>query len=129
MAAAISFGPRSYTARRTQVASTSTTCDTHAPRATAPSAARVCAASSLVISLTRTFVSTLRMTANDGLRNAGFQVRQGPPPRRCRKQRLMHVFRRVAANTADHHVLAAGIPFEHRAGTQPELAAHRRRHG
>jgi hypothetical protein len=61
--------------------------------------------------------------------DALFQVGEGLPRRRLREQGAMHIVRRVSTDAADDHLVPFSVPLENGAGTEAQLAPHRRRHG
>src|SRR2546425_9052041 len=97
---------------RIHIASTWARCGTHAPGATKASAFTTCFASSRATRRTRTFVSTARTTPPDVPSHALFQLRQRSGLGRLRKQRPVHILRRVPANPTNHDLLAGLIPLE-----------------
>src|SRR5713101_6324734 len=123
-------GSRSYTELSTHVASTSTRCETHAPRATKVSAAATCFASSRVTSRTSTFVSTARMAPLHVRAHAGFHLLDAAGPRGAlREQGPMEVFGGIAPGAANDDFLALLVPFQDRARADPELLPHFHRDG
>src|SRR5262245_25508368 len=120
----MSAGSRSYTDTSTHTASTSTSCDTQAPRSTNLSAAATCLGSSRVTSRTSTFVSTARTAPLDVLPNALLHVREGPGTRRRCKDRPMDVLRRIAPCPANHDLFTVIVPLNDGPWTDPEFPAN-----
>src|SRR3989337_1528249 len=75
-------------------------------RSTNFSAAATCLASSLVTSRTRTFVSTARMAPLDVLPHTCLQFLKRLGPRGAGKYRPMGFFRREAAGSPNHNLVA-----------------------
>src|SRR5215510_15579919 len=130
MAVAISALVSAYTAVRTQVASTRTSVDTHAPLLTNDSAAATCFRSSRVTRRTRTFVSTARMFFLHIAPHAFIELFH---PLRSRypldKDCPMNVFRRIPAGFAYDHGVAFLLPFQHGARADTEFSSHFYRNG
>src|SRR6266542_1208285 len=120
---------RSYTSLSTHMASTSTRCETHAPRATNASAAATCFASSRVTRRTSTFVSAARMAPLDVPPHTLFHLGDRPGPGRPRKQRLMNLGRGERARATDNDLLAILVPLQDRARPDTELLPDLGRHG
>src|SRR5574341_1402264 len=127
-AVAIAGASSSYTDVSTHTASTRTTCDTHAPRATNDSAADTCFGSSRATRRTRMFVSTARMAPLRVGLKALPELGQAPTPRRLGEECLVQIGGCELADAPNHYLLALLMPLDGRPRANPKLPSNCRRY-
>src|SRR6202041_278626 len=122
-AVAMCSAVRSYTASSTQMVSTSTRWETHAPLEMNFSANSTCSGSSRTTSRTTRLVSTARMSLADVFSNRILHIRHillGCLPR---KECQVNVLRRMPTCSANNNLATLLVPFENGTWAHPELLA------
>src|SRR5258708_10080369 len=122
-AVAMCSAVRSYTASSTQMVSTSTRWETHAPPEMNFSANSTCSGSSRTTSRTTRFVSTARMSLADVFSNRILHIRQILLECLRRKECQVNVLRRMPACSANNNLATLLVPFENGTWAHSELLA------
>src|SRR4029453_1920827 len=123
-AVAIAGASSSYTDVSTHTASTRTTCDTHAPRATNDSAADTRVGSSRATRRTRTFVSTARMAPLRVGPKTLPELGQASTARRLGEKRRVQIGRCEPPDAPKQYPLAFLMPLEGGPRADAKLPTH-----